>query len=122
MREELAAFACQCDFVGCMQDPKQRLTMPRVMKHAWVTKRGQWPLRTVRETLRAGDAIGADDEPELPDFMSTLNVLDVPRAVRARNHLAACSPWAQPCAAVRESLCCHCCLPTTACSRGRAAT
>lgn len=79
--------ACLALFVasqGCGvvdQDPKQRLTMPRVMKHAWVTKRGAWPLRTVRETVRAGDAIGADDEPEMPDFMSTLNVLDVPRAV-----------------------------------------
>ncbi|KAK9800910.1 hypothetical protein WJX73_010144 [Symbiochloris irregularis] len=63
------------------KDPKQRLTMQRVMKHAWVTKRGVWPLRTVRETLRAGDAIGADDdEPDMPDFMSTLNVLDIPRA------------------------------------------
>ena len=68
--------------MACLQDPKQRLTMPKVMKHPWVTKRGQWPLRTVRETVRAGDAIGADDEePDMPDFMSTLNVLDIPRAV-----------------------------------------
>ena len=69
-------------WAGGWQDPKQRLTMPRVMHHPWVTKRGQWPLRTVRETVRAGDTIGADEmEPEMPDFMSTLNVLDLPRAV-----------------------------------------
>ena len=57
--------------------------MPRVMKHAWVTRSGHWPLRTVREMIRAGDTIGDDEAPEMPDFMSTLNVLDIPRQVLA---------------------------------------
>ena len=55
--------------------------MPRVMKHDWVTRSGHWPLRTVREMIRAGDTIGDDDAPEMPDFMSTLHVLDIPRQV-----------------------------------------
>ena len=55
--------------------------MPRVMKHSWVTRSTQWPLRTVREMIRAGDTLGDDDAPEMPDFMSTLNVLDIPRQV-----------------------------------------
>lgn len=68
--------------------------MPRVMKHPWVTKRTQWPLRTVRETVKAGDVIGADDmESEMPDFMSTLNVLDIPRAVPLCSLLLQSSHW-----------------------------
>lgn len=63
-----------------MQDPKQRITMAKVMRHPWVTKRGQWPLKSVREMLRDDGKID-DDEPELPDLMSTFNVLDVPRQV-----------------------------------------
>ena len=65
-----------------VQDPAARLTMPRVMKHSWVTRGAQWPLRTVREMIRAGDTLGDDEAPEMPDFMSTLNVLDIPRQVR----------------------------------------
>jgi hypothetical protein len=55
--------------------------MTRVMKHPWVTKRGQWPLRSVREMVKEHGKVMNDDEPELPDLMSTYNVLDVPRQV-----------------------------------------
>lgn len=65
----------------CLQDPKQRITMARVMKHPWVTKRGQWPLKSVREIIREHGKFVDTEEPELPDLMSTYNVLDVPRQV-----------------------------------------
>lgn len=64
-----------------MQDPKQRITMTRVMKHPWVTKRGQWPLRSVREMMKEHGKVIDNEEPELPDLMATYNVLDVPRQV-----------------------------------------
>ena len=56
-----------------------------VMRHPWVTKRGAWPLQTVREM---GGCPEEEDEinPQLvslPDMMSTLNVLDIPRQVSA---------------------------------------
>ncbi len=73
------------------------------MRHPWVTRRGAWPLRTVREMVRAGlspaegDAADAPLPPAgagfgntppgspaaLPDMLSTINVLDVPRQARA---------------------------------------
>lgn len=68
---------------GCPQDPKQRITMAKVMKHPWVTKRGQWPLKSVREMMHEHGKVD-EDEPELPDLMSTFNVLDVPRQVGLR--------------------------------------
>ena len=49
------------------------------MKHPWVTRRGSWPLRTVKEMVQAGET--PEQAPVLPDLMSTLNVLDVPRQV-----------------------------------------
>ncbi len=49
------------------------------MKHPWVTRRGSWPLRTVKEMVRMGDT--PELPPVLPDLMSTLNVLDIPRQV-----------------------------------------
>jgi len=55
--------------------------MTHVMKHPWVTKRGQWPLRSVREMVKEHSKMLNEDEPELPDLMSTYNVLDVPRQV-----------------------------------------
>ena len=64
-----------------MQDPKQRITMGKVMKHPWVTKRGQWPLKCVRDIFRDQGQLD-EEEPEMPDLMSTFNVLDVPRQVR----------------------------------------
>lgn len=70
-----------------IQDPKQRITMARVMKHPWVTKRGQWPLKSVREIIKEHGRFVDSEEPELPDLMSTYNVLDVPRQVQ----LAACA-------------------------------
>ena len=80
------------------------------MRHAWVTRRGAWPLRTVREMVRAGLAPAEDDPADtprlpagaaglgqpslgpaapaaLPDMLSTINVLDVPR--QARLHFTA---------------------------------
>lgn len=50
-----------------------------MMKHPWVTRRGSWPLRTVKEMVQAGET--PEQPPVLPDLMSTLNVLDVPRQV-----------------------------------------
>jgi len=50
-----------------------------MMKHPWVTRRGSWPLRTVKEMVRMGDT--PELPPVLPDLMSTLNVLDIPRQV-----------------------------------------
>ena len=74
----------------------------RMMRHAWVTRRGAWPLRTVREMVRAGLSPAEDDAADapralparrrvwqhaaggpvapaaLPDMLSTINVLDVP--------------------------------------------
>lgn len=66
------------------QNPRERITLPQVMKHPWVTKRGAWPLQTVREM---GNCPEEEEEinPQLvslPDMMSTVNVLDVPRQVR----------------------------------------
>ena len=55
--------------------------MARVMKHPWVTKRGQWQLRSVREMMKEHGRVVDNEEPELPDLMSTYNVLDVPRQV-----------------------------------------
>ena len=52
--------------------------MSQVMKHPWVTKRGQWPLKSVREMIKETGKID-DDDVILPDLMSTYNVLDVPR-------------------------------------------
>lgn len=67
------------------QNPRERITLPVVMRHPWVTKRGAWPLQTVREM---GGCPEEEDEinPQLvslPDMMSTLNVLDIPRQVSA---------------------------------------
>lgn len=75
------------------------------MRHAWVTRRGAWPLRTVREMVAAGlsPAAGGGGElppagaaaalartppgspsaAALPDMLATINVLDVPRQARA---------------------------------------
>ncbi len=64
-----------------VQDPKQRITMARVMKHPWVTKRMQWPLKSVREMMKEHGKVIDNEEPELPDLMATYNVLDVPRQV-----------------------------------------
>lgn len=50
-----------------------------MMKHPWVTRRGSWPLRSVKEMVQAGET--PEQAPVLPDLMSTLNVLDVPRQV-----------------------------------------
>ena len=78
--------------------------MPRVMKHSWVTRSTQWPLRTVREMIRAGDTLGDDDAPEMPDFMSTLNVLDIPRQVCSSSGLARlCTPLLASLAAEQAS-------------------
>lgn len=59
------------------KDPKERITLSRMMKHPWVTRRGSWPLRSVKEMVRQGDT--PELPPVLPDLMSTLNVLDIPR-------------------------------------------
>jgi hypothetical protein len=86
------------------QNPRERITLSRVMRHAWVTRRGAWPLRTVREMVAAGlspAAGGGGDLPPagagsalartppgsptaaaLPDMLATINVLDVPRQAR----------------------------------------
>jgi hypothetical protein len=72
----------------CVQNPRERITLPIVMKHPWVTKRGAWPLQTVREMG------GCPEEEEeinpqlvsLPDMMSTVNVLDIPRQVHFLYH------------------------------------
>ena len=58
--------------------------MAKVMKHSWVTKRGAWPLKSVREMLREGVSLD-ESEAELPDLMATFNVLDVPRQVRTQS-------------------------------------
>lgn len=63
----------------CLQNPKERISLGRMMKHPWVTRRGSWPLRTVKEMVQAGET--PEQAPVLPDLMSTLNVLDVPRQV-----------------------------------------
>jgi len=87
------------------QNPRERITLGRVMRHAWVTRRGAWPLRTVREMVAAGlsPAAGGGGElppagaaaalartppgsplaAALPDMLATINVLDVPRQARA---------------------------------------
>ncbi|DBB11245.1 hypothetical protein WJX82_004325 [Trebouxia sp. C0006] len=59
------------------KNPKERITLGKMMKHPWVTRRGSWPLRTVKEMVRMGDT--PELPPVLPDLMSTLNVLDIPR-------------------------------------------
>jgi hypothetical protein len=71
---------------GFLQDPTQRITLQKVMQHPWVTKQGAWPLRTMKEMLRSGAGPDDDDEDlenfgQMPDLMSTVNVLDVPRQV-----------------------------------------
>lgn len=65
-------------FVG-VQNPKERITVSKMMKHPWVTRRGSWPLRSVKEMIRVGER--PELPPVLPDLMSTLNVLDIPRQV-----------------------------------------
>ena len=62
-----------------VQNPKERITLSKMMKHPWVTRRGSWPLRTVKEMIRVGER--PELPPVLPDLMSTLNVLDIPRQV-----------------------------------------
>ena len=62
-----------------MQNPKERITLGKMMKHPWVTRRGSWPLRTMKEMVRVGET--PELPPVLPDLMSTLNVLDIPRQV-----------------------------------------
>ena len=67
----------------CLQNPRERIMLPAVMKHAWVTKRGAWPLQTVREMGGCPEE-EEDINPQLvalPDMMSTMNVLDIPRQV-----------------------------------------
>jgi hypothetical protein len=89
--------------VSCLQNPRERITLGRVMRHDWVTKRGAWPLATMRELSGCAAAAGGGDETprgaanaaaaedclltnpaalQLPDLLSTMNVLDVPREVR----------------------------------------
>ena len=71
----------------CLQNPRERSTLSRVMRHPWVTKRSAWPLLTVREM--GGCTEAADDDMnyinpqlvQLPDLMATSNVLDIPRQV-----------------------------------------
>lgn len=62
-----------------VQNPKERITLNKMMKHPWVTRRGGWPLRSVKEMIRVGER--PELPPVLPDLMSTLNVLDIPRQV-----------------------------------------
>lgn len=67
-----------------LQNPKERITLPAVMRHPWVTKRGAWPLQTVREMGGVTEEEEEEINPQLvslPDMMSTVNVLDVPRQV-----------------------------------------
>ncbi|CAK0783136.1 hypothetical protein CVIRNUC_006332 [Coccomyxa viridis] len=68
-----------------IKNPRERITLSRVMRHPWVTKRSAWPLLTVREM--GGCTEAADDDMndinpqlvQLPDLMATSNVLDIPR-------------------------------------------
>lgn len=62
-----------------VQNPKERITLSKMMKHSWVTRCGSWPLRSVKEMIRVGER--PELPPVLPDLMSTLNVLDIPRQV-----------------------------------------
>lgn len=62
-----------------VQNPKERITLSKMMKHPWVTRGGGWPLRSVKEMIRVGER--PELPPVLPDLMSTLNVLDIPRQV-----------------------------------------
>ena len=64
-----------------LQNPKERITLPKMMKHPWVTRRGSWPLRSMKEMVRSGEDL---DEP-VPDLMNTFHVLDVPRQVSKRS-------------------------------------
>ena len=50
-----------------------------MMKHPWVTRRGSWPLRSMKEMVRSGEDL--DEPAEVPDLMNTFHVLDVPRQV-----------------------------------------
>lgn len=59
------------------KNPKERITLGKMMKHPWVTRHGSWPLRTVKEMVRVGEK--PELPPVLPDLLSTLNVLDIPR-------------------------------------------
>ena len=69
-----------------LQNPRERISLSKVMRHPWVTKRGAWPLLTLREM---GGCMEADDDMnelnpqlmQLPDLMATSNVLDIPRQV-----------------------------------------
>lgn len=65
------------------KNPKERITLSKMMKHPWVTRGGGWPLRSVKEMIRVGER--PELPPVLPDLMSTLNVLDIPR----QDHLTA---------------------------------
>lgn len=86
---------CSMLHMWCAQDPSQRITLARVMRHPWVTRSGAWPLATLREMggcCAGGSASGGEEEDDclvthpqlvpLPDLMATVNVLDVPRQVR----------------------------------------
>ena len=67
-------------FAPCrLQNPKERITLPKMMKHPWVTRRGSWPLRSMKEMVRSGEDL--DEQAEVPDLMNTFHVLDVPRQV-----------------------------------------
>ena len=73
-----------------MQNPRERITLSKVMRHPWVTKRGAWPLLTLREM---GGCLEADDDMnelnpqlmQLPALMATSNVRDIPRQVGLRS-------------------------------------
>ena len=71
----------------CLQNPRERITLSRVMRHPWVTKRSAWPLLTVREMGGCTEAMDDDMNDinpqlvKLPDLMATSNVLDIPRQV-----------------------------------------
>ncbi len=58
------------------------------MKHPWVTRRGSWPLRSMKEMVRSGEDL--DEPAEVPDLMNTFHVLDVPRQVSTQS-LSGCA-------------------------------
>lgn len=71
-----------------LQNPKERITLPKMMKHPWVTRRGSWPLRSMKEMVRSGEDL--DEPAEVPDLMNTFHVLDVPRQVSTQS-LSGCA-------------------------------
>ena len=76
-------------FAPCLlQNPKERITLPKMMKHPWVTRRGSWPLRSMKEMVRSGEDL--DEPAEVPDLMNTFHVLDVPRQVSKRSLSGMC--------------------------------